>query len=167
MFKTGDTVLYGMDGVCRIEDITTIDVPGIDNNRLYYVISMKNNKGTSYVPVDSGKSKMRKLITLEEAMEVVGRIAEIEPLQPRDRKRPEPEYKQALRTYDCINLIRLIKCIYFRITQRVNEGKKATAVDEKYMDLAENVLYQELGIVLGIPREQVLDFIIKKCDKRL
>ena len=38
------------------------------------------------------------------------------------------------------------------------------AVDEKYMYIAEDVLYQELGTVLNIPKDEVLDFILNKVQ---
>ena len=34
------------------------------------------------------------------------------------------------------------------------QGKKATAVDERYMKAAENGLYGELSLTLGVPRER-------------
>ena len=43
--------------------------------------------------------------------------------------------------------------------------RKVTAVDEKYMRLAEDVLHQELGTVLDIPKNQVLDYIIKEIER--
>lgn len=72
--------------------------------------------------------------------------------------------KEALQKYDCIELFKLIKCIYFRRKQRLDEGKKVTVADDKYMHLAEDMLYQELGVVLDIPKDQVLDYIIKEIE---
>ena len=107
---------------------------------------------------------MRKLISRDEATALVSRIGDIEPLKLKDEKKPEAEYKEVLQKYDCEELLRLIKCIYFRRKQRLDEGKKVTAVDEKYMHLAEDVLHQELGTVLDIPKDQVLDYIIKEIE---
>ena len=59
----------------------------------------------------------------------------------------------------------MIKCIYFRKQIRLSEGKKVTAIDEKYMHMAEESLYWELGTALDIPKEQVLDYIIKEIEK--
>ncbi|MDD6881570.1 MAG: hypothetical protein PUE18_08345 [Firmicutes bacterium] len=65
----------------------------------------------------------------------------------------------------CTEWIRLIKCIYQNEQNRMNAGKKVTVRDEKYMKLAENALYGELGIALGIPKNQVLDYIFKEKSK--
>ena len=38
MFEIGEYIVYGVKGVCRIEDITHIDISGADKDRLYYVL---------------------------------------------------------------------------------------------------------------------------------
>ena len=162
MYNKGDVVLYGTNGICDIIDITTVDIQGIAKDRLYYVLKTRNNTGTIYVAVDSDISKMRKLISTDEATELIAGIADIEPLELKDKKKPDTEYREVLQRYDCKELIGLIKCIYFRKKERLDEGKKVIAADEKYMKLAEDVLYQELGVVLDIPKDQVLDYLIDR-----
>lgn len=165
MYSKGDVVLYGTNGICDISDVTTVDIKGVDKDRLYYVLKTRNNSGTIYVAADGDTSKMRKLISKEEALELISGIADIEPLKIKDQKKPDAEYKEALQKYDCTVLLSLIKCIYFRRKKRLDEGKKVTAVDERYMKLSEDVLYQELGAVLDIPKEQVLDYLINKIEE--
>ena len=38
MFEKGDYVIYGNNGICRVQDITTLTIPGIDKNRKYYLL---------------------------------------------------------------------------------------------------------------------------------
>lgn len=164
MFKIGDTVFYGTSGICDIEDIATLDIQGIDKDRLYYALNMRNGSGKVYVAVDGDTSRMRRLLPKEEAQRLISRVSEIEPLELRDRKKPEKEYREALQKNDCLELFRLIKCIFMRTKQRSEEGRKPTAVDEKYMHLAEDMLYQELGVVLDIPKNQVLDYLMERIE---
>lgn len=164
MFEKGELVIYGSNGLCDITDIKTVDIPGIDKDRLYYILSARNSKCTIYVSADGDLSKMRKLISKEEAESLLLNVKEIEPLKLKDEKKPDAEYKKALQKYDCMELFKLIKCIYLRRKQKLDEGKKINASDEKYMHLAEDMLYQELGVVLDIPKEQVLDYIIKGIE---
>lgn len=164
MFEIGDIVLYGTQGIWEIDDISTIDIHGVDKKRLYYILRQKDTSGTIYVPVDGNTSKIKKMVSKKEAMEMISQIPDIEPLKLSDAKKPEPEYKEVLRGNDCRKLLSLIKCIYFRKMKRLEEGKKVTAVDEKYMKLAEGVLYQELGTVLDISEVQVLDYITNMIE---
>ncbi len=164
MFKKGDTVFYGVDGVCEIVDISTLEIPGIDKDRSYYILRQKSGNGTIYVPADCDISKMRRLITREEALEFISKIPNLKPLELRDEKNPEAEYKKAIQSCEYISVLKLIKCIYFRKQKRLCEGKRLTSADERYMRLAEDMLYQEIGAALGIPRGDVLNYLISKID---
>ncbi len=164
MFEVGDSVLYGTNGICEIKEITTVDMTDIDKNRLFYVLHSKNSTAKIYVPVDRATAKMRKLLSKKEAEELLSRIPDIEPLTGLDEKTLESAYKDALRTYNTEEWIKLIKTIYFRKKKRIDKGQKVTAIDEKYMKLAEDILYQELGEALEIPKEQVLDYLIREIE---
>ena len=59
----------------------------------------------------------------------------------------------------------MIKCIYDRKQLRLSEGKKITATDEKYMRMAEDALYLELGTALNMEKGQVVKYIIKEIEK--
>ena len=37
MFEKGEYVVYGSKGVCRIQEISHVDIPGVDQKRLYYI----------------------------------------------------------------------------------------------------------------------------------
>lgn len=166
MFKKGDVVFYRMNGIYEITDITTVDFPGVDKDRLFYVLRQQTGSEKIYVAADGDTSKMRKIISREEALELISQIPDLEPLKLKDEKKPEAEYKEALQKYDCIETLRLIKCIYFRRKQRLDDRKKVIAADERYMRLAEDMLYQELGRALDIPEDQVLDYLINKIENQ-
>ena len=51
-----------------------------------------------------------------------------------------------------------------RKKERLAQGKKATAVDERYMKAAENGLYGELSLTLGVPREKMEDYIRERLS---
>lgn len=165
MFEKGDVVLYGTRGVYDITDVTTLDLKDVPIDRQYYVLQTRNNTGTIYIPVDGDTSRMRKLISKDAALELISRIADIEPLRIKNNNKPDAEYKEALEKNNCEVLLSLIKCIYFRRKKRLDEGKKVTVIDERYLKLAEDVLYQELGVVLDIPKDRVLDYLINKIEE--
>ena len=162
MFQKGDIVHYGMYGICEIEDISTVDFPDADEDSLYYILRSRKGNETMYVAVDWENTKMRKVISKEEAEVLISKIADLKPLELKNEKRPEAEYKKVLHQYDCLELFRLIKCIYFRNKQRIDEGKTVIGADGKYLQMAEDLLYQEIGEALGIPKEQVLGYLIEK-----
>ena len=52
-----------------------------------------------------------------------------------------------------------------RKQKRIAQGKKWTATDAKYFQIAENLLYMELGAALGKPKEEVCETIIEYINK--
>ena len=71
-----------------------------------------------------------------------------------------------MRTCDGVELVRIIKTIYVRRNRRLRSGRKSTAVDERYMKLAEDNLYAELSRLLGVPKEGMPDYISEKIRQQ-
>ena len=90
MFKIGEYVVCGNKGVCRVEDITTLDITGVDKERKYYILKPKYISGsTVYIPVDSSES-MRKVLQPEEARKLIGHIPDIPLLTFTDKSKALP-----------------------------------------------------------------------------
>ncbi len=156
MFEKGEYVVYGSKGVCQIQDISNIDIPGADRNRLYYIMRpIQNNRGVVYLPTDSNRAVIRRVMSPEEANQLIREIPQIELLKVPDEKRREARYKEALLTCSVREWVSIIKALYARKTERLAAGKKITALDERYLKAAEQELYGELSIALGVPKEEV------------
>ena len=160
MYKEGEYIVYGLNGVCLIESITTLDMKDVPKDVEYYSLIPLRQGGKIYVRVDSSQDNMRPVISKDEAERLIKQIDEIEAIKITDETSVEELYKSCMRSYDCTEWVRLIKCIYNRKIKRIESGKKITATDEKYMRLAEEALYSELAIALGISKDKVLEIIM-------
>ena len=160
MFEIGEYVICGNKGVCRVEDITTLDIAGVDKKRKYYILKPKYISGsTVYVPVDSPKESMRKVLQPEEAKQLISNIPDIPLLTFTDDKLSEQAYKECMKSNSCEELVKIIKTIYIRKQKRIQAGRKITAIDAKYFHMAEESLYGELAVSLGIDRDEVEAYI--------
>ena len=151
MFGIGDYVICGNKGVCEVENITTLNISGVDREREYYILKpLYMNGSTVYVPVDSPKESMRKVLKREEAEELIRAIPEIPLLVITNDKLSEQTYKDCIRTNDCEDLVKIIKTIYTRKQKRMKAGRKVTAVDAKYFhidNLPENIAFDHREIL--------------------
>src|SRR5659263_707363 len=78
-FNVNDLIMYGGSGVCIVEGIGVPDISGIDNTKQYYFLKPLYTKdSTIFSPVDNSRVVMRKLITKEEAQELISKIPDIE-----------------------------------------------------------------------------------------
>ena len=165
MFEVGEYIVYGCKGVCQVEEITHIDIPGSNKDRLYYVLApLEDRNGKIYAPTDNAKVAMRKVITRQEAEQLIEEMPQIEELWVANEKQREMQYKEALKTCDFRAWISIIKTLYFRKKERIAQGKKITSLDERYLKAAENELYGELSLILGLPKSQMEDFICRKLE---
>ena len=57
------------------------------------------------------------------------------------------------------------KLYYQRKKKRLAQGKKCTTTDARYFQIAENLLYMELGAALGKPKEEICETIIEYINK--
>mgnify|MGYP001034592739 FL=1 len=160
MFEIGEYIVYGNTGVCKVAEKTKMVAPGAKTDKLYYTLEPVYDKGCRlFTPVDNQKVKMRPVLTKKEADELIGKIKEIDILWVNDEKNREQIYKEAIGTCDCEEWVRMIKTLYIRKQSRLAAGKKVTSSDEKYLHLAEESLYGELSVVMGIPKDEMEEYI--------
>lgn len=166
MFEKGEYVVVGNKGVCAVEDITTLNISGVDKEREYYILKPVYVPGsTVYVPVDTAMESMRRVLTKEEAKQLIDEIPQIPLITITNDKLLEQEYKGCMKTNCCEEWVKIIKTIYLRKQKRLEAGRKVTAVDAKYFRIAEDNLYGELAVVLDIPRTEVQEYITGEIDK--
>ena len=165
MFQKGEFVIYGSKGVCEITDISTIDISGMNREKLYYFLRPVNDRdGKIFIPVDSDKTRMRRILTKEEARELVESIPQIGYLGIEDEKQREACYRQAVNDCDCRQWVMVLKTLWKRNRERTARGKKETAMDKKYFRIAQDNLYTELAVSLKIGTDEVKEYIAGKIE---
>lgn len=156
MFKIGDYIVYGNNGICLIKDIAPLDIPGMVADNLYYVLTPIGPKESKiYSPVENQKVVMRAVITREIAEELIADVENIEALSVENEKLLEQAYKEAVASCDLRRLIGVIKMIRSKQILRAQLGKKITSTDERYLKRATDGVYGELSYVLELSREEV------------
>lgn len=165
-FDIGDEVVHGADGICSVVDISTVQIDGVPRDRLYYFLKSKDqNDGMIYVPYENGGNVMRHALDAKQAEELVTSIRDIELLPDTDDRSREQLYRKCIKGRDCRCLVSIIKTLYIRNRDRVAMGRKASMLDERYLKQAEEILYAELSNALGIPEEEMREYIGGKIER--
>lgn len=168
MFQKGEFVVSSNKGVCIVEDITTLNISGVDKKREYYILKpLYVTSSTVYVPVDTAEQSLRKVLTKQEAEEFIRKIPRIQLISITNEKLLEQEYKNCIRTNCCDQLVQIIKTIYFRKKKRLEAGRKVTALDARYFKQAEENLYGELAVALQMPKDSIEEYIIKEINPEI
>lgn len=166
MFQVNDTVVYGSDGICVIEEIAarTFD----HKTQEYYVLRpLYGNQSTIFVPTQNEKlcGKMRQLLSAEEIHAMIRALPGAETVWIENEALRKQTYAQILRSGNRKDLMRLLKTLHLHQRKLRNSGKKFHASDERFMKEAERVLYGEFAHVLHLEPAQVEPFILRELDE--
>lgn len=138
----------------------------VDKQKLYYLlVPLSDTNMKLYVPVENAQKVLRKVLSEEEAWEVIHDIPKIEEICIENEKQREEKYKEAIRECNPKKLVSIIKTMYQRKQKRNAQGKKNTATDERYFKLAEEYLYAELAFALGKNKNEMCKFIQETIEK--
>ena len=162
MYKVDDMVMYGSFGICKVTAIEKRDLTGEEQE--YYILKhIDSDKNTFYVPTnnETAVGKMRPVCAKAEVDELISHMnSEGLIWIDNDIKRKE-EYSRIIKDADKHEIIRLIKTLYLRRKDLAKNGKKLRSTDENYLNLAENMLFEEFAYALDIDKSEVVEYIEK------
>lgn len=161
MYQTGDLVLYGRTGVCRVERIETRD--GQD----FYALKPLYQTCDIFAPVENGKVFMRPIISREEAERIVDLIPglEVEAYENKAMRELTEHYQASIDTHECEDLVELTMSLYTKRKTAEGQKRKFGAVDEKFMKWGEELLFGELAAALGIGIGEVPEYIARRVEQ--
>ena len=156
MFREGEKIIYGSNGVCTVEEIGVPPFAKKGEDRLYYKLRPAGGTETIYAPVD-GPVFMRPVMSRQEAEDLIARMPKIQEQVCTSHSIAllRQQYDAFFQSHNCETYVRLVKGVYLKGQQ----GKKLGQTDQRYMKRAEDVLYGELAAALDIPMEEVPDYI--------
>ena len=158
MYQKGDYVVYGTKGVCLVEDVMEIDwgADCISSGKLCYKLTPRFTKGsTIYAPVENKKTVIRSVMSGEEAEAVLEGAGKLKTLWVKDEKEREKSYRSALLSGSSEEWSRIIKTLYLRKRERQKTGKGMTCIDERYLHIAESILFGEMSLPLHLSVKEV------------
>ncbi|MEE1048947.1 MAG: CarD family transcriptional regulator [Clostridia bacterium] len=164
-YKVGDTVLYGSDGVCHIDEISERKI-GSEKLSYYVLKPIYDAKSTVFVPMQNQKLLAKMVDILSEA-ELLASLAEAKqsPFEWTEDDGQRKEIFKEIIDSGCIaDIIRVVRLLYIRKKELVACGRKLRVTDEIILKECEKILYDEFALVLSIERESVPAFLNEKLE---
>ena len=161
MFKIGDTVVYGTEGVCTVTDISKNDFSNMETERLYYILTPKShNGGKIYVPCDNELlvSRMKNIMTKSEIKKII-KDDSIIPQWIDDNRQRNRVFKDIIATYDRKQIFGLAKLLC-KVKKDSNGKRRLYASDEEILKKLLFIIFSELSLVIEIEYENVSDIIL-------
>ena len=160
LFKIGDTVVYGAQGICKIDRIETKQIGRQSQD--YYVLKPIFNENTAvFVPVGNKAltAKMLNVLTKTQIKQLAEKVTDIAAFKASDENQKRELYKSILSSGNREKLVALIKTIRLERETRRESGKKLNINDEQTLRKAEMLLYNELAFVCDVEPDEAKNLI--------
>ena len=165
MFEVGELVVYGNKGVFKVEAIGVLDGMFQSGKEYYTLRSVRSSSQMVYIPVQSEKSPLRKVITKEQSLDLLERLPGLGQLEIKNEKLREQTYRESMDKHECEEWMKVLKTLYNRMQERRLRGKRATSMDERYMQVAKKCLLEEFAVAMSISTDEVEQVIKKKIHE--
>lgn len=162
-FSIGEKVLYNVNGVCEITDITE-KVIGSTVIKYYVLKPINNGDSTIFVPVNNEKlvGKMKRLMTQSQIDEIICEVSEQDPDWNVDDVMRKEAYKTAISLGNIRDILVLLKSIWIHSIIQSNKGRKLHIMDEVYLREAEKIIREEISTVVGVEQDDVIPYLKDK-----
>lgn len=167
MYQVGEKVVYGTHGACEIVSVekqkVTMQIAE------YYVLKPLDKTDSRFLVPTQNKlalSKLQPMLSKSELESLLDRVSKEETLWiPEDNQRRQ-KYKELMSTFDRASLIGMVHTLNKQKAEYTSAGKKFHLCDEAFLKDVSKLLSSEFSIVLGIPPEDVMQYIYDKLDNR-
>lgn len=161
MFRVGEFIVYGINGICRVEEIGPSPYDKADPRTYYKLIPLHNPMSSSiYTPVDNDRVPMRRLMTKEEVGNLIRSIPEIETLAVPVEKQRREIYRNTIGALLPEGYVRVIKTVRRRREELAAAHKHFPVTDLEYGRLAKHLLHSECAHVLGMEENDMEAYIV-------
>lgn len=166
MYSENDTVLYGTQGVCTIEEIVRKEFHG-SVQKYYLLRPVFDSRSTIFAPCDSSvtESKMRELSSQDKINEIIKEVSN-EPVDWIDDTNQRRQiFSEALHSGNSRRILKLAKTIYNHREKLFSQGKNLSSFDTRFLKEAEKIVFEEFAFVLDLTPSQVLPYILNSKEQ--
>ena len=156
MFSIGDTVFYGANGVCSIEDITERTFGG-EVQSYYTLRSHHNSSVTLYYPVNAANTKLKEIMTEDKAKAVLQCFEKsADPWNDKMTARNH-SYQAIIKSQGHLEIAQMTNTLLRKKLELEAIDKKLPAQDTQILQNVSSILYEELATTLQTTATDISD----------
>lgn len=148
MFEVNDKVVYGIVGVCEVEEIAAPPIKGIEGD-YYFLQPVYDDKGIIYSPVNSTKVQIRSIISKNECEKIIEKAKNCVKDELLNEKLSPAKYDEIVKSQDIEQLMHLVRHLYNIKNERAKDLRKMKSADSRTLSLARKLLYGEIAAASG------------------
>ena len=165
MCQIGDKVIHVNGGVFVVEEIKIMNYGYGDVKYIClkpYFIDSVNKTLTIYVPDDKKDELIRPIMSNKDALQVIEKIKNIEPIWYQESKVRKEKFAELLNSHDIDNICIIVKSLYTKQLELQENNKSLNLIDYDYLKKLKKGIEEELAIALDISTDEV-GKLITKC----
>lgn len=165
MWKVGDHVQYGTDGVCRITDVQMLDLTGEGEEEYFILTPLYSKDTTIYLETRDAETKLKKPMSQEEIDEAILQIPGHRMRWIANEKDRQNRFGDILKEGSLVELLCAASALYKKKQEQTKAGRKFRRSDELCLSRAEKIISREFAYGIGTTPEEVPAYIGKILDE--
>ena len=166
MLNIGECVIYGSHGLCQVREVLVPSFLERGKEKQYYMmISAVDAGSVLYVPVEGAEDKIREVTGADNAEDLIEDIEEVDDVELPEGKKAEPAILEIIKRNDVEEMMGLVKSLRKIKATREAQGKRFATLNERYLNLAEKLLYTELAYSLETEKETIKSRVLEMLSE--
>ncbi|MBQ9900222.1 MAG: hypothetical protein IJM36_03730 [Acholeplasmatales bacterium] len=168
MFQIGDVLVYTTYGICRVQDIISMNFNGTPT-KYYLLVPLSEAKTELTIPVDNPITNVRlhSLLSENEINEIINQISFLEPFWIINDNERKKKFNEIIKLGDRKNTLQMLKSIKKHQLSLKDKVRKLHACDEQVMHDAEKLIIDEFSYVLKKEKIDIYNIINEELLKNL
>ena len=138
MFEVNEKVVYGVVGVCEIEQIGRPPIKGIDKD-YYFLQPVYDTKGIM----------IRSIIGKDTCIKLIDRAKNCKKDEALNEKIHPSRYDEMVKSQDVIQLMHLVRALFNIKNDRAKELRRMKSADNRMLATARKLLYGEIAAAMN------------------
>lgn len=160
MYQSGECVIYGVHGVCRV---VGKEKQLVNRKRIEYLVlePLGHPESRFYLPAasENAMSKLRTVLTADELTNLLesDEIRVYEWIGEENARKQY--YRELTSSWDRVSILKMIYTLYRYRAEQFSAGKKFHQCDDNFLRDAEKMIASEISLVLEKTSEQARNYI--------
>lgn len=162
MYNTGDFVIYGIHGVCRIMG-TEKQLVNRKRSEFLVLEPLVQSGSKYYVPIENpaAMGKLRPVLSKDELTQLLDSAAVREDCWISDEGHRKQAYRELIVSADRLRLMQMVSSLYRYRGAQEAAGRKFHQCDDNFLRDAEKLLSSEISLVMDLPADEARELLRK------
>lgn len=160
MYQSGEFVVYGIHGVCRV---LGTEKQLVNRKRTEYLVlqPLAQNESKFYLPTQNPTAigKLKAVLSRDEMEALLGSSEIRKDCWIKEENLRKQHYRDLIGNGDRVSLMQMVSSLYRYKDEQAAAGRKFHLCDDNFLRDAEKLLCSEISLVMELEPDQARDYL--------